>query len=168
MNTLKHLLFLFSASIVVMGFSQCASSLQLQESTTIKFGKPYYQSWAAGIESGGSGTNLFIPVNSKPENIVLDSVYFKGRSVALEKKTPTLYVGRFKNVANSRKDIIMSNEPYAEYGNKAPKLPEKIPFELADNECVVVYTENTKTRYFKITDITKQESQFYPQAPKQD
>lgn len=47
----------------------------------------------------------------------------------------------------------MSNEPYAEYGNKVPKLPEKPSFKLKENECVVSYKEEDKIKYFKIKNM---------------
>ena len=49
----------------------------------------------------------------------------------------------------------MSNEPYAEYGNKVPELPKKSFFQLKENECVISYKQSGKTKYFKIKGLTK-------------
>ncbi len=47
----------------------------------------------------------------------------------------------------------MSNEPNAEYGNPIPKIKEKLPFALKENDCVISYKESDKTKYFKIEKI---------------
>ena len=104
-------------------FSQCSSAQKLQKETPIKFGTSYYQHWVAGIQGGGSGINLFIETEGiLKENIQLDSVYFRGMVAKFEVKPnyPTLYIGRFSLKANQKRDIIMSNKPKAEYGNKLP------------------------------------------------
>ena len=146
-------------------FSQCASTLKLQKEFPLEIGKVYYQHWVAGVKGGGSGDNLFIPIVANKNNIILDSVYFKGKQVKLELKNSSLYVGRFASKANQKQDIILSNEPYAEYGNPIPEIPKKIPFELKESECIVTYLEGNKTRYYKISNITKKESERYPSAP---
>ena len=149
-------------------FSQCSSAQKLQKEAPVKFGNAYYQHWVAGVQGGGSGIILFIPTeNSSLKNIQLDSVYFKGKASKLEFKpnNPSLFIGRFSTKGNQRKDVIMSNKPYAEYGNEVPKEMTKIPFELKENECVVSYKEGDKTKYFKIENIVKKQPQYYPSAP---
>ena len=146
-------------------FSQCSSSQKLQEKAPAMFGDVYFQRWNAGVQGGGSGINLFIPVADT--NIVLDSVYFRGKSAKLETK-PTdtsLYVGRFKTEFNQPKDIVMSSNPLDEYNNPLPIQKEKIPFTLKDSECVVSYKDGQTTKYFKIENIIEKEAINYPSAP---
>ena len=146
-------------------FSGCSSTQKLQEKAPLELGEVYYQTWVAGIQGGGSGINIFIPIESNKNNIKLDSVYFKGRQAKLEFSNKSLFMGRFNSTANLKNDIIMSNEPYAEYGNKAPELPKKNPFNLNDNECVVSYKHINTIKYFKISNILKKEPLLYPSAP---
>lgn len=149
-------------------FSQCSSAQKLQKEAPVKFENAYYQYWVAGIQGGGSGINLFIPIDGiMKENIRLDSVYFRGKASKLEFKpnNPSLFIGRFSSAANQKKDIIMSNKPNAEYGNEAPKMKAKIPFELKENECVVSYKEGVKTKYFKIENVVERQPLHYPDAP---
>lgn len=165
MKRLKNVFGFFFISLVMMSFSQCASTKILEGEIPLEIGQVSYQSWVAGIEGGGSGVNLFIPLVSNKDNLVLDSVYFQGKKVQLERKTKSLYVGRFKKSTNQKKDVVMSADPAAEFNNPVPEVPQKIPFELKQDECVVSFTDRKRTKYFKISDITKKKAQFYPSAP---
>lgn len=161
MKPLKKIVFFLFIPVFMMSFSQCGSTKKFQEEVPLEIGQVSYQNWVAGVEGGGSGVNLFIPIVSNSNNIILDSVYFKGKQAKLELKNQSLFVGRFKNAANQKKDIVMSSDRIAEYKNPIPKIPKKIPFELKDNECVISYLEKNKIKYFKIEGIVKKESKHY-------
>lgn len=157
--------------LIMASFSNCTSTQKLQKETPIQFGKVYCQSWVAGVQGGGSGLNLYIPIEGKSlPSITLDSVYFRGKVTKLEKKSsnPLVFIGRFLSNSNPKDDIILSNEPYAEYGNKLPEKNIKIPFELKDSECVVSYKESKVIKYFKIEHITQKELLAYPSPPPQN
>ena len=165
MKAQHQYLFLSVIAIVSLSFSQCASTHKLQETLPITIGQIYYQNWTSGIKGGGSGINLYIPIENKPVNMVLDSVYFKNKRGKLEQLSDSLYIARFTNNAIIKTDIIMSNDPYAEYGNTPPLRQQETPFELDDNECVLVYLEGDKYNYFKWSGIIKKEPVFYPSVP---
>lgn len=162
LKTISYSLLIF---IVTASFSQCSSAQKLQDQAPLKIGQVYYQKWIAGVQGGGSGINIFIPTGNS--SVKLDSVYFRGKVAKLETKpqAETLYIGRFKSDLNQRKDIIMSNEPNAEYGNSIPKPTKNIPFELKENECVISYIQGDKTKYFIIKNIAEKEMIPYPSAP---
>ena len=151
--------------MIMTSFLQCSSSQTLQEKAPTTFGEVYFQRWNAGIQGGGSGINLFIPVVDT--NVVLDSVYFRGKSAKLETKpqNKSLYIAYFKTELNQPKDIVMSNNPLDEYKNQLPIQKERIPFKLKDSECVVSYKDGSITKYFKIENITEKETINYPSAP---
>ncbi|WP_223550173.1 hypothetical protein [Aestuariivivens sp. NBU2969] len=151
-------------AIVSLSFSQCASILKLQDTIAVDIGEVYYQSWVAGVKEGGSGINIYIPIKNKSAEIVLDSVYFKRKGVKLEETNPNLYIGRF-SIATTKPDIVMTNKPFAEYGNKAPKIKQDSPFDLKEDECVLSFTERGKRKYYKITGIIKNKPIFYPSTP---
>ncbi|WP_242203372.1 hypothetical protein [Aestuariivivens insulae] len=164
MKLVKQIMFFGIITLVAVSFSQCASTHKMLDSIAVVFGEVYYQTWVAGVKDAGSGINLYIPIKSKPDNIVMDSVYFKGKRAKLEQSNPKLYIARFSNTLN-KPDIVMSNAPYAEYGNKVPRLKQHTPFELKDNECILSYVENNKKKYYRISGIIKKEPIFYPSAP---
>ena len=165
MKLIKNSIFSIALLTIMTSFSQCSSSQKLQEKAPATFGDVYFQRWNAGIQGGGSGINLFIPVTDN--NVVLDSVYFRGKSAKLETKTTdtSLYIGRFKTEFNQPKDIVMSSNPLDEYNNPLPIQKEKIPFILKGSECVVSYKDGQTTKYFKIENIIEKEAINYPSAP---
>lgn len=145
-------------------FSQCSSSKNFSEKAPMSFGEVYCQKWVAGVQGGGSGLNIMIPVNEF--KVALDSVYFRGKGTKLEKDEQSkMYIGRFKDAQNNPKDIVMSSDAKQEYGNKLPTISKGIPFELKDNECVVSYQTKKATQYFKIENVVEKEFVPYPTAP---
>lgn len=133
-------------------FMQCSSQKKLQDTVSFKTDHAYFQHWVAGIKGGGSGVNVFIPVISELKNLKLDSIYFKGRLVPLETKpqNPNLYIGRVSTAGNQQPDFTDTST--------------SIPFELKDNEAVVTYQENGKTKYYKIENIEEKKAKHFPSA----
>ncbi len=145
-------------------FSQCSSTKQLQEKAPVLLDQVYCQEWVAGIQGGGSGLNIFIPVKDK--TVILDSVYFRGKAAKLEmSEVELLFIGRYKSAFNQSKDMVISSEPNAEYGNKLPEIVKKIPFDLKDDECVISYQEGKTTKYFKVRNVVQKAMLAYPSAP---
>lgn len=166
MKSLKNISLLLLI-LIMSSFSECSSVQKLEQDSSIDFGEVYCQKWVAGIKEGGSGINLFIPVTKSVSEVQLDSVYFRGKvTKMILSHDKSHYVGRFQNVIEKSKDIIMSSDPKEEYGNAVPQLPEKIPFELELTECVISYKDK-KTKYVKIGGIKEKPMLSYPSAPPQ-
>lgn len=160
------------ATALILGFIfltlfNCKTSkesvLQFQSTAPIEILAPYYNTWVSGVEWGGSGTNLFLPLKENGKRII-DSLHFRGEKVAVEIRDK-LIIGRFKYSPNQKKDIIMSSNPQDEYNNKADLIKESSPFKLIQNECVISYKINGKRLYYKISNLKKGESIAYPSAP---
>ncbi|WP_100613732.1 hypothetical protein [Confluentibacter citreus] len=149
MKTLKKTITFLLILFIMVSFYNCSSAKMLQNEPLFEIGEAYYQ-------ASNSDIHVYISIKSNPNNILLDSVYFKGKQAKLEHEN-NLFVGRFKSSIIQKQDIIMSNEPYAEYGNKTPKLPEKLPFELKESECVVSYIDDNSIKYFKIKNVVQKE-----------
>lgn len=158
MKLFRNLLFLVFMFSIMAIFSQCATGKQLETNLPFKIGDVYYQEKVAGVKGGDSGATIFITLQENPNNIILDSVYFQGKEAKLELRNNTDYIGRFESKTVLKNDIIMSIEPYAEYGNKAPKIPKKPRFQLEEDECIVSYKVSNKVKYFKIGKINKKEA----------
>ncbi len=147
MKTFKNIITFLFMLFIMASFYQCSSSKRLQKNLPFKIGETYYQ-------ESGSHINIFITMKSNPQNILLDSVYFQGKQTKLEYNN-NMFIGVFKTVPIKKQDIIMSNEPYAEYGNEVPELPEQSSIRLEDNECIVSYKDDDIMKYFKIEDVTQ-------------
>ena len=170
MRLLKTTIFALVMCIILTSLSQCSSSknaseITLEKTNPFTFEKPYFQSWVAGIQGGGSGINLYLPIQNT--TLKLDSAYFRNMTSKVQ-IINTGYVSRFKTALNQKEDIIMSSEENAEYGNQFPQNKNPFPFQLKENECVISYTEDDKTKYFKITNLFEMPIQQYPSAPPND
>lgn len=143
---MKYFYLIPSTILATVLLYSCASNKELQERSPAQFDQSYFTSTTNSIQ-------LFIPVKAiKPNRISLDSVYFRGMKSALlqDQENMSVYTAQF-NTGN--KDLIMSSDPVEEYANKVPQMPVKVPFEIMSDEAVVVFKENNKKKYYKITGI---------------
>ena len=152
---MKTGLFFLFGIIMMMSFSNCANSKNIQEQAPVDLEQAYYTTWVGGTKGAGSGLNLYIPVKETQDvDIQLDSVYFRGKRAELQTKPEdeNLYIGYFRTADNYNKapDLIMSSDPREEYGNQLPKRMEDVPFDLEENEAVISFRKNGKKGYYKI------------------
>lgn len=162
---MKSFLNIFTLFFALSLLSNCSSAQKLQTKIPIEIGEVYFQKWNAGVREGGSGIDLYIPVLAElPANIQLDSVYFRESAAKLQKlkEGSNVFVGRFKSDFIQKPNVVMSSDPKEEYGNKAPNINKKIPFEPKDSECVLSFKEGRDTKYFKIEKVIEQPKQNYP------
>ena len=162
MNNKSCLLFYF---VISTSFINCSTvkTNTFTDAAPFIITAPYYNSWIAGIEGGGSGINVFLPV-SDTRNIDIDSIHFRGEKAIVEKKE-SLIIGRFKTTDNQSRDFIMSSNPKDEFQNKLIYQLDLSPFVLANNECVISYRLQDKRHYYKISDLKKAPHIAYPSAP---
>lgn len=143
---MKTFYLFFSSLIVAALFTGCAGNKNLQERAPAQLGEAY-------IVTDASSMKLHIPVRSiQLDRVSLDSVYFRGRAAVLEQdpSTPGHYTALFNT---GKPDLIMSSDPKEEYENKMPRTAAKSPFKLDDDEAVIVFSQNAKTKYYKLTGI---------------
>ncbi|UZO81665.1 hypothetical protein NBT05_04140 [Aquimarina sp. ERC-38] len=144
------------------------SQFRMEEKAPVAFDQPYFQEWVAGIEEGGSGFNVILPIKETPE-VELKEVYFQGKKIDLTfNPNSKRYSGNYKHSVYKKKDMVMSNDPKKEYGNQLPVIEKPIPFTLENNEAVVSYMDGNVKKYFKITGITKKRMMAFPEAPPRD
>ena len=146
----------------LLGCRTTKSTLFVSKSP-ISIAAPYFQSWVAGIQGGGSGVDVFLPVKDL-NNITPDSLHFRGQRVIVIYKDQHI-TARFQTADNQLEKVILSNEPLAEANNILLPLGDNSPFELHKNTCVLSYRLNNKRYYYKILDLTKSNCTPYPSSP---
>ncbi len=165
MNILRNFFSLFLLIMVSIGNSNCegskskTSQYQLIEAPPFKIMESYSQDWVAGVQEGGSGTNLFITLGEITETIVVQEFYFRGKMVKTQ-ISPSIkdqYIGYFKNEIKT--DIIMDSDPVKESKNTPP---QKIPFQLKEQEAVIGFLLNGVKHYWKLTGIEIKPPIAYP------
>ena len=141
----------FTAGIFMLVlFASCGSNKDLQERAPAQFNEIYYTYNSEGIQ-------LNIPVASiQDERVKLNAVYFHGMKSGLKqsKERPNLYVANFRMGTG---EMVMHEDPKEEYGNKPPQLPQESPFSIDDDEAILVFTQDGKIKYYKLTGIVEKE-----------
>ncbi|MBI6116188.1 hypothetical protein [Salegentibacter maritimus] len=145
---MKKLLFLLTGIFALSLVTSCGSNKELQERAPAQFQDIYYT-------ENENGLDLYIPVAVIQENRVsMDSVYFRGMKSPLvrDSEQTNLFIANFSTGAMD----IMSIDPAEENKNRLPQRTEKVPFEIQDDEAILVFTQNNKTKYYKLTGIEAQ------------
>ncbi|OED34941.1 hypothetical protein AB832_06655 [Flavobacteriaceae bacterium (ex Bugula neritina AB1)] len=167
MKHLKSIVTKISMVGILAIFTQCATSQKVDKAAPVSFKSPYFQKWVAGVQGGGSGFNVYLPLSSETD-IELNEIYFRGKKVELLLRSDKpVYVGRYTDPNSVKRDKIMSSDPKEEFKNQVPVIEEKIPFELKGNECIIGYTKEGKKGYFKLDTLKEKEILAYPSAPRQ-
>ena len=146
---------IISALCITFIFLQCAST-NFEKQPPFKISSATYNNWIGGLP-GVRGTKVEIHLSQKNQ-ITFDSLFFKNSKTKIEKKEvkgEIILIGHFNTQRNQ--DIILDANPIKELKNKIPK-PDKFPFDLKKNEAVISYQLKGKTKYFKVKDIQKQDS----------
>lgn len=153
------------ALLTLLTFSNCGSgktdisSFAFEQYPPFKVEAASYQQWVAGTPEGGSGVNVFINFSKIQEGVVFKEIYFRDKKTEVI-TSPTVrvqYVGYFKKEA--KRDVIMDSNPLQEAANTPPN---KIPFQLNDNDAVISYKFNGEIAYFKIENLEQKEMLAYP------
>lgn len=149
---MRYIYTFFSLIIFTALFSNCAGNKNLQAKAPAQMQQAYYT-------AKGTSLNLYIPVSAiQTERVELNSVYFRGKKADLEQDptSPGVYVAK---ITTGKEDMIMSSDPKEEYGNKIPRSEEMPDFKLKDDEAILIFTQNDKEKYYKITDIVDRTQQ---------
>ncbi len=156
---MKIIKFIFIFTITSTLFFCCGATKDknmyaLQKKTPFKVISTEVTNWVGG-QPGVRGLKVSISIDTK--NIKLDSLYFRNQKTALKlmvnSSLPT-YIGIFVT-ARGINDYILDKDSTKEFGNNPKLSSEKIPFKLNNNEAVVSYKYQTKSYYYKISNIKK-------------
>lgn len=155
MKKLKKAFFAIVCAIAFSTTFQCAS--QIAKNQTFELNTPFkvrpvvYQEWYAGIDVGGTGINVFIPISDVKEDITFNEVYFRNLKGEL--------------VSEKGKYMAVLKNPSKHYTFKKAEKPADYPFDLKDNECVLSYTQNGKIKYHKIVALNEVAGTYYKDGP---
>lgn len=172
MNSIKKIISFGYLSLLLVIFYSCGSGnttdsyLSLEQYPPFTVAAGSYQPWVAGTPEGGSGMTVFIDFRTIQEGVIFKELYFRGKktTIVASPAVRVQYVGYFKN--EPKRDILMDSNPILEAANTPPN---KIPFQLNDDDAVLSYEFNGKTNYFKIENLEGKEPLAYPAGnPKGD
>ncbi len=155
MKTNANVIILVLISTIILSCKCKTKTIDYSLENTLPFEivETTYNSWVGG-QPGVRGFHVHLVVDN-PNNIKMDSVYFKNMKSILEPIKNTSkekYIGYF-TLPNNKNEITIDIDPKKEYGNKAPNISQKIPFKLEKDEVVISYYLNEKIHFYKISNI---------------
>ena len=165
MKRLKFVTGVLGLFFITVLFSNCNSSknsnstLSISQNPPFIVGEAYSQKWMAGVQGGGSGTNIYFKIENIETGTSINEIYFRNKITKASLTTDNQYIGYYKTKEN--RDVIMDSDPKKEAKNIPPK---SFPFNLAENEAVLSYVFKGKYYYFKVMNILEKEVLAYPQA----
>lgn len=144
-------------AFIFLILSSCGSAKdknthEFQEHTPFKILAATY---STTIDNQIGKRSIQIKITIDNPNIKLDSVYFRNSKSELKLESNSnnqLFVGNIHEKSR-KKDYNLAIDSTKEFGNVAPDITSKIPFELKKNEAVVSYSFKGKKYYYKIKDL---------------
>lgn|SRR5690606_7112059 len=166
-KNLKKIIALLTLPTLLLCFPNCVgskdpnSNKSFVENPPFKIAEAYYQNWVAGVQDGGSGTNVHILLDEKDTDVVIQNIYFKNQILEAKGNVnePNQFVAYLKN--DAQRDVVMDADPIKEAQNNPPKT---FPFQLTDNQAVIEYWFGGKKNYYKISNLAEKQMLPYPQA----
>ena len=144
---IKRKEFVFFLILISVG---CSNKINLEKNSRLVFEESYYQSWVAGVKGGGSGLNIYLTLeNSSNKNIQLEGIYFKDKYCKL------------KSLGDQKYQCSILMDENRETNFLPPPIVldtseiDKTPFTIEGDDAVIVYIENKKRKYIKITMLWK-------------
>ena len=138
MNKFIVIIFL---SIIITSCHSNANIKSISNSNLNLTSPAYFEKWIAGVEGGGSGFNVFLPIK-KSSFINFDSIHFRGQRVKALHRNNMVF-GRFKSINNNHsEDIIIGNTDHEKNNSH---------FSLLDNSCVLSYRIQNKRMYIAVS-----------------
>ena len=121
--------------------------------------KTYFH-WVVEQE-GKSGTRIRITGTAKTMNLSFSKIFFQNHAYEVVPEfrgNGFVLEGEFSEVRPERK---LHADPRVEYGNPAPLIGEKIPFDLEEDEAVILYTVSGQESFFKVSGMHRQQTQYF-------
>ena len=145
-------------AVVIVG----CKSQSLETSAPFDIVDKTYFKWISG-KQGTEGTSIRLEGRTKSLNVSFSKVYFQNHEYDIVpefNKDGFVIIGNFTEFR--KKDKVMHRDPAAEYGNEIPKTEKKIPFDLQDDEAILLYSVNGMEGYHKITGIKQLDKVYRP------
>ncbi|MEQ3655521.1 MAG: hypothetical protein ABNH00_06630 [Dokdonia sp.] len=152
--------------LILFGLTQCSSGQKLVGQPPFTIAEVYFEQWIAGVQGGGSGIDLYMPISKIPEDIQLEKAYFRNNTAPIDKIEDGVFIARFKTHLNRERDLTLHADPIQEQTN-TPPTQERFPFELSSEEVGIQFLDKGKPYYTIIKNVIEKESIPRPGIPPQ-
>lgn len=150
------------ATLLLLLILASCGGQQITQDTPFSIEEKYYYHWVGG-KQGTKGTTIEIGGSIETLNISFSKIYFQNHEYEVVPDINNLYFRLVGNRTEFRnQDKVMSSNPADEYGNQAPKTGATFPFDLKDDEAVIMYTLSGREGFLKVTGIKQMDTVYKP------
>lgn len=161
MKVFKSIYIQFSIIIISIIAIGCKSQ-SLETTAPFDIYEKTYFYWDGG-NKGTEGTTIRLAGRTQSMNISFSKLYFQNHEYSIVPQFNSegfVIEGTFSKFR--KKEMVMHRDPAAEYGNEVLKIEKKIPFDLENDEAVLLYSVNGLEGYHKIKGIKQLEKVYRP------
>lgn len=161
MKVFKSIYIQFSIIILSIIAIGCKSQ-SLETTAPFDIIEKTYFYWDGGNQ-GTEGTTIRLEGRTQSMNISFSKLFFQNHEYSIVPQFNSegfIIEGTFSKFR--KKEMVMHRDPAAEYGNEVPKIEKKIPFDLENDEAVLLYSVNGLEGYHKIKGIKQLEKVYKP------
>jgi hypothetical protein len=151
--------------VLTISFAQC-KTVKLVQNPPFTITGATYNNWVGG-QPGIKGTNLVIAIENKL-NTTIKSIYFRNKknTVSIENRKGKEYlvvnINTSSVIVGVKKDIVKAKGVKTTKTTPLKVNSPTIPFKLDTNQAVIKFMVGKKTFYYKVSNIKKTETVFYP------
>lgn len=144
--------------LMTLVFISCSSQKEVKNPPFLT-DEVYFQKWIGGQRLTGSGTDFYIRFKEPfSANFKIKKLYFHGRELEVIKRNDSVFTASYSQRPNVEEEL---NETDGQI--ETPKVV-KSKFELKNNEAILEFEQDSKTQFFRITNIKEKELLAYPSA----
>jgi len=160
MKKLKNYSILLFLTLLFLGFAP-NKSVFFQKKIPFKIIEKSYFYYVSG-KKATNGFKIQIVGTFETTNLDFNTIYFHNREL---KVVPNIYNNKFTLTGGYTTLVtedILVDEIRLDGETTKKDNSDDIPFELKDDEAVIVYQINGRDYYYKVSDIEKRETIYYP------
>lgn len=158
MKTNSIYLFFITLSFMFIG----CKSQSLDSSVPFEIVEKSYFYWVGG-KQGTEGTTIVLKGETSSMNISFSKLFFQNHEYDIVPEFNSYGFEIKGNFARFRtKDLVLDKDPAAEYGNTPAGQEKKIPFDLTDDEAILLYSVNGLEGYHKVSGIKQMDKVYMP------
>lgn len=151
--------------VLALSFSGCSSQKKMVTEPPFTLGEATCERWVGGRAETGSGMLLEIPILSENlDAMKLQQAYFRGMIADITMENGDkgwVAKANFRKQNAEKPDMVMHSDGKQEVGNQPPKLQDKFPFELENNECVISFLVGESLKFYKVEGIKELQQKIY-------
>lgn len=151
--------------VMLFGFISligCKSQSDLETSAPFTIEEKMYFYWVGG-KQGTEGTTIRIEGSTTSLNLSFSKIYFQNHEyVVVPNYRGEYFILEGTQASFRQPEQVLSGNKYEEYGNQPPQIEKKIPFDLKDDEAIILYSVSGREGYHKVSNIKQLEKVYRP------